>query len=192
MQKLFPLKNLILSAMSAAAMLAPCQPALAKSPLHDLKVTSIEGKPVALSEYAGKVLLIVNTASGCGYTPQYKGLQELYGKYNDKGLVVLGFPSNDFGGQEPGSNQEIKKFCTTNYSVKFPLFNKAPVSGKDIQPVFAWLTNEADKNQTGAVRWNFEKFVVSRDGKLIKRFRSGVAPESPELIATLEAELNKK
>ena len=157
-----------------------------------IKLTTIDGKTSSLNDYKGKVLLIVNTASACGYTPQYKGLQELYEKYAEKGLVVLGFPSNDFGGQEPGSNQEIKKFCSTKYSVKFPMFSKAPVSGTDIQPLFTWLTKEADAAKAGPVRWNFEKFLVTRDGRLKKRFSSGTRPDSQDLVSALEAELASK
>lgn len=164
----------------------------ASSPLYTFKVATIDGQTSTLDAYSGKVLLIVNTASGCGYTPQYKGLQALQVKYAAKGLVVLGFPSNDFGGQEPGTNAEIKKFCSTNYNITFPIFSKAPVSGKDIQPVFKWLTQDADSKLAGPVQWNFEKFIVGRDGQLKKRFKSSVAPDGADLVSVIESELSKK
>ena len=160
--------------------------------IYDFKVKSIRGESVDLSHYRGKVLLIVNTASECGYTPQYKGLQELYVKYHDQGLEVLGFPSNDFGGQEPGSNSEIKRFCEINYGVKFPLFEKGAVSGKNAQPLFAWLTHTEAQGGTGEIQWNFEKFLVGSNGAPIKRFRSGVGPDSQELQSAIEESLKKK
>ena len=160
--------------------------------IYDFKVKSIRGESVDLSHYRGKVLLIVNTASECGYTPQYKGLQELYVKYRDQGLEVLGFPSNDFGGQEPGSNSEIKRFCEINYGVKFPLFEKGAVSGKNAQPLFGWLTHTEAQGGTGEIQWNFEKFLVGPNGAPIKRFRSGIGPDSQELQSAIEESLKKK
>ncbi len=157
--------------------------------IYDLTVKDIDGKEVALSTYKGKTLLIVNSASKCGYTKQYKGLEELYSKYKDKGLVVLGFPSNDFGGQEPGSNEDIKKFCQTNFNVKFPLFAKGPVKGPEKQPLFEILTNSAP--QTGEIKWNFEKFLVSKDGRVIGRYESKVTPDDPGLMRAIEADLAK-
>ena len=155
--------------------------------IYDIPVKSIDGKETNLSTYKGKPLLIVNTASECGYTPQYKGLQAIYDQYKSKGFVVLGFPSNDFGAQEPGSNTEIKNFCERKYNVSFPLFDKNPVSGNQIQPLYSWLTTNAPT--TGAVGWNFEKFLISKDGKVIGRFKSGVKPESDELKKAIEAAL---
>ena len=152
---------------------------------------TIEGQSVSFDRYKGKVVLVVNTASGCGYTPQYKNLQAVSTKYASKGFVVLGFPSNDFGGQEPGTNKEIKKFCELNYKVDFQLFSKLPVRGEKIQPVFRWLIENSPKDFSGAVEWNFEKFLISKDGKLVKRYRSGVSPESSEVVSAIEAELKR-
>lgn len=158
--------------------------------LYNHKAKSIEGKEISLSDFKGKALLIVNTASKCGYTPQYEGLAKLYGKYKDKGLVVLGFPSNDFGGQEPGTNADIKKFCKTRFNVDFPMFEKGPVTGAQIQPIYKYLTKNAP-NQ-GEVRWNFEKFLISPDGRIVARFGSNVTPEDAELIGVIEKNLPKK
>lgn len=157
----------------------------------ELEATSIDNKNMSLSSYKGKVVLIANTASGCGYTPQYKNLQAISSKYSSKGLVVLGFPSNDFGGQEPGSNKEIKKFCELNYKVNFQIFTKLPVSGSNIQPVFKWLIENSPKDISGPVEWNFEKFLISKEGKLVKRYRSGTSPESSEVISAIENELKR-
>lgn len=152
-----------------------------------LSVLTIDGSKTSLESYKGKVVLIVNTASKCGYTSQYAGLQEIYEKYKAKGFVVLGFPSNDFGGQEPGSNEEIKKFCDLNYKVTFPLFAKAPVSGPETQPLFAFLT--ANAPEKGPVKWNFEKFLLNREGKVVGRFRSAVKPTDAELTTAIEKAL---
>lgn len=161
----------------------------ATSTVHSHNVKSIDGKDVNMSQYKGKALLIVNTASQCGYTKQYDGLEALHSKYKGKGLVVMGFPSNDFGGQEPGSNEEIKKFCQTRFSVDFPLFAKGPVKGSEKQPLFDTLTKTAP--QTGEIKWNFEKFLVSPDGKVVGRFDSKVTPEDPKLTQAIEAHLPK-
>ncbi len=157
---------------------------------YDLSVKSVDGEPVKLSAYQGKVALVINTASRCGYTSQYNGLQAMYDKYKDKGLVVLGFPSNDFGGQEPGTNKEIKAFCETNFKVKFPLFEKAPVTGKEIQPAFQYLTENSQSK--GPVEWNFEKFIVNRNGKVIGRFKSKTSPSAKEVTALIEESLKEK
>lgn len=156
-----------------------------------LEAASLEGQKISFDRFKGKVILVANTASGCGYTPQYKNLQALTTKYGSKGLVVLGFPSNDFGGQEPGTNQEIKKFCDFNYKINFQLFTKLPVSGQNIQPTFQWLTENSPKDVSGPVEWNFEKFLISKNGKIVQRYRSKVSPESPEVISALEGELKK-
>ncbi|MCB0334574.1 MAG: glutathione peroxidase, partial [Bdellovibrionales bacterium] len=137
---------------------------------HELSVQDIDGNSVALSAYEGKVKLVVNTASQCGYTPQFAGLQSLYEKYEAKGLVVLGFPSNDFGGQDPGSDEEIKNYCAAKYDVSFPMFSKSHVTGAEKNELYALLTSEAPEK--GEVGWNFEKFLVSRDGQVLSRFRS--------------------
>lgn len=163
----------------------------APNTVHEFSLQNIEGEEVSLSDYSGKVLLIVNTASKCGYTPQYEGLQELYETYNEDGLVVLGFPANNFGGQEPGSDEEILQFCTTNFDVSFPMFSKVSVKGKDQHPLFSYLTSVENPDFTGAINWNFEKFLVDKDGKLVHRYRSKTKPMSEELTSAIEKELTK-
>ena len=158
--------------------------------ITDIVVKNMNDKEVKLSDYNGKVLLIVNVASECGYTKQYKGLQEIYSKYNEKGLEILAFPCNDFGGQEPGTNDEIKEFCSVNYGVNFTLFDKIKVLGDDREPLYARLINNPN-TENGDVKWNFEKFLISKDGKIVKRFRSKIEPESEELISALETEIAK-
>ena len=160
--------------------------------VHEFTVADINGKSQDLKSYKGKVLLIVNTASQCGYTPQYKGLQQVYATYKNKGFEVLGFPSNDFGGQEPGSNKQIKNFCEFNYKVSFPMFAKVTVLGPGQTPLFRYLTADAGKEIAGPIDWNFEKFLIDPQGKLIARFKSSVAPESPELISKIESLLTAK
>lgn len=157
--------------------------------LYDFKLETLDGKPVDMSKYKGKVLLVVNTASKCGYTPQYAGLQALSEKYKAQGLEVLGFPANNFGGQEPGSAAEISNFCQKNYGVTFDLFAKSSVKGDDQSPFFHYLTSEANPDKTGAIDWNFEKFLISRDGQLVDRFKSGVTPQSAELTGAIEKQL---
>jgi glutathione peroxidase len=157
--------------------------------ISDIKVKTIAGAEKQLGEYAGKVLLIVNVASYCGYTPQYKGLEELSQRYGNAGLCILGFPCNDFGAQEPGSNSEIVNFCTTKYGVSFELFDKVQAKGSQQHPLYAKLTSAVTPR--GEVAWNFEKFLVSKQGEVVARFRSSVGPDSPELIAAIEAELAK-
>jgi len=156
------------------------------------QATSMDGKAAPLSVYAGKVALVVNTASRCGFTGQYEGLQALQAKYRGRGLVVLGFPSNDFLWQEPGSNQEIKLFCEKNYKVDFPLFNKDHVKGDSKQSVYKFLTEGPQKDFNGEVSWNFEKFLIGRDGKIVARFKSKVSPEDPDLVSKLESALAVK
>ncbi len=153
-------------------------------------VKSIEGQSVELSKYEGKVVLIVNVASKCGLTKQYTKLQEIFDKYKDKGLVVLGFPCNQFGGQEPGSNEEIKKFCTSNYKVTFDMFDKVDVNGTDAAPLYKQLTAlDVKPKGAGSVKWNFEKFVLNRKGEVIGRFDPKVTPDNAELIAMIEKAL---
>jgi glutathione peroxidase len=157
------------------------------SSIYDFTLNSIDGKPAPLAAYRGKVLMLVNVASYCGYTPQYQGLEKLYDKYKDRGLVVLGFPANNFGQQEPGTNAEIKDFCERTYHVKFPMYAKVSVDGPDKTPLYQYLTSAMG----GDIQWNFTKFLVSRDGKLLKRFEPAVTPESPEVIAAIDAALGK-
>ncbi|MBE9586507.1 glutathione peroxidase [Mucilaginibacter sp. JRF] len=152
--------------------------------VYDFKLKSIEGKGFSLSKYKGKKVLIVNTASQCGFTPQYAELQKLADKYKDK-LVVVGFPANNFGGQEPGANLEIKSFCQKNYGVTFPLSEKVSVKGDDISPLFAYLTTAENPDFTGEIKWNFEKFLIDENGKLIHRYRSKTTPLSPEITDAL-------
>lgn len=150
----------------------------------------MEGKNVKLSDYEGKVLLIVNVASKCGYTPQYTGLEAIYEKYKGQGFEILAFPCNDFGGQEPGTNEEIKTFCSVNYKVSFPLFDKIKVLGADKSPLYKLLTNSPSVEQ-GDIKWNFEKFLIDKKGNIVNRFRSKVKPESEELTKAIETELKK-
>ena len=172
--------------------LAAVASAAEKSPL-DFKMDSIDGKPVDLSQYKGNVVLIVNVASKCGYTPQYKTLEAVYSKYKGKGFDILGFPANEFGGQEPGSNADIKEFCTSNFSVDFPMFAKSVVKGEGINPLYKFLTSkETNPGFEGDIKWNFEKFLIGRDGKVVKRWKSGVKPDSEEVTKAIEAELAKK
>jgi glutathione peroxidase len=154
------------------------------------KTKSLDGKEVDLAKYKGKVLLIVNTASKCGMTPQYKDLQALHEKYGKEGLAVLGFPCNQFLNQEPGTPQQIADFCTSKYHVAFDLFEKIDVNGKNQAPLYHWLTSEeATPSDPGAVKWNFEKFLVGRDGKVIARFRTMVNPRDPKVTSAIEQAL---
>jgi glutathione peroxidase len=153
-------------------------------------LNSIDGQPAPLSQYQGKVVLIVNVASRCGYTPQYAGLEKIYEKYKDQGLVILGFPANNFGAQEPGTNEEIKTFCSTKYNVTFPMYSKISVKGADIHPLYQFLTDKQANPETGGdIRWNFTKFLVGKDGKVIARFEPGAAPESADVTAAIEQAL---
>lgn len=158
--------------------------------INGVIVKDINGNEINLSDYNGKVLLIVNVASECGYTKQYKGLQEIYSKYNEKGLEILAFPCNDFGGQEPGTNEEIKEFCSVNFGVNFTLFDKIKVLGEDKEPLYEILINNPN-TENGDIKWNFEKFLIAKDGTIVNRFRSKIEPESEKLVSALEAELLK-
>ncbi|MCY7312234.1 MAG: glutathione peroxidase [Pseudoxanthomonas sp.] len=156
--------------------------------VYDFQAADIDGEPVDLSEYRGKALLIVNVASKCGFTPQYTGLEQLWKDYRDKGLVVLGFPCDQFGSQEPGSEEEIKNFCSLTYEVDFPLFAKIDVNGDQAHPLWKWLKQEkSGLLGIGAIKWNFSKFLVGRDGKVLKRFAPTDTPES--LVADIESAL---
>lgn len=158
--------------------------------IYNFTVTDIDGKPVKLDRYKGKVLLIVNVASKCGFTPQYEGLQEVYLEYKDKGLVVLGFPSNNFGNQEPGSNEQIKQFCSVNYGVSFPMFSKISVKGEDIHPLYQYLTSaETDPKFAGEISWNFNKFLIDPSGKIVARFESRDKPESEKVVKAIRTAL---
>lgn len=161
-----------------------------KQNISDIVVKDMNNKDVKLSDYKGKVLLIVNVASKCGYTRQYKGLQEIYDRYNKQGFEILAFPCNQFGGQEPGTNEQIAEFCSTNFGVTFKLFDKIDVNGKNRSPLYERLTNNSAVEK-GDIKWNFEKFLISKNGDIIARYASGVEPTSKELIATVEGELKK-
>ncbi|HST71762.1 glutathione peroxidase [Kocuria rosea] len=155
--------------------------------LHDFTATTLDGREQALAEYAGQVVLVVNTASKCGFTPQYAGLEELWRTYRDQGLVVLGFPSNQFGAQEPGTEEEIGAFCSRNYGVSFPLFAKVDVNGAAAHPLWTWLREEKGGVLGDAVKWNFTKFLVGRDGQVIRRYAPTTTPAqlAPEVEAAL-------
>lgn len=162
-------------------------------PVLKHKMKSLDGKEVDLSKYQDKVLLIVNTASKCGATPQYKDLQALHEKYKDQGLVVLGFPCNQFGAQEPGTAVQISEFCTKNYGVTFDMFSKVDVNGENATDLYKYLTSKkANPKTAGPVKWNFEKFLINRDGEIAARFRTRVNPQSEEVTKAVEAELKKK
>ena len=159
----------------------------------NFKMKSLAGEPVDLSKFRGKVVLIVNVASKCGYTPQYKGLEALHEKFAKDGLVILGFPANNFGKQEPGNDGEIAEFCRKNYGVKFDMFSKVSVKGDDQCPLYQFLTSkELNPKFAGPIKWNFEKFLISPKGEVVARFDSKVKPESTEVIRAIEAEILKK
>ena len=177
------LKALFLSA--AFLVLAPLKN------IYDFKVPGLDGKTINFKSYKGKKIMIVNTASKCGNTPQYSDLEKLYEKYKDK-LVVVGFPANNFGAQEPGTNEEIKTFCTRKYNVTFPMYSKISVKGTDQAPLYGYLTKETGAGISGDIKWNFNKFLVGRDGKIIKRFESAAKPDSKEMTDAIEVALAAK
>jgi glutathione peroxidase len=163
------------------------------STMYDFTLNDIDGKPLPLSVFRGKVLLVVNVASRCGFTRQYEGLEALYGKYKDRGFVVLGFPSNDFLGQEPGTNEQIREFCSLNFGVTFPMFEKISVKGRRMHPLYRYLTSrETGGAHAGGITWNFNKFLIGRDGGTRARFGSRVEPGSGEVIAAVEAALGPR
>ncbi|MGA7317798.1 MAG: glutathione peroxidase [Silvibacterium sp.] len=160
--------------------------------IYDFTMKSIDGKPVSLSEYHGKVLLLVNVASKCGFTPQYAGLEALYEKYKNQGLVIVGVPANNFAGQEPGTNEEIKKFCSNKYNVTFPMMAKVSVLGPDKTSLYVFLTDKStDPQLAGDIKWNFTKFLFDRNGKPVARFEPDVTPDSPQVTSAVEAALKQ-
>ena len=164
--------------------------AFGASSVYDFTLNSIDGAATPLSSFKGKVVLLVNVASKCGYTPQYAGLEKLYEAYKDKGFVIVGVPANNFGAQEPGSNEEIKTFCSRNYNVTFPMMGKVSVKGTDTTPLYQYLTgNSANSKTAGEIKWNFTKFLVDKKGNVINRFESAVTPDAAELVKALEAAL---
>ncbi len=193
--KLFALTLCVFSAALLAGVFVSAEdkkPAEKTPPLLKHEMKSLTGKKVDLAKYNGKVLLIVNVASACGATPQYKPLEALHEKYNEKGLAVLGFPCNQFGDQEPGSDEDVADFCKKNYGVKFDMFSKIDVKGDKAADLFKELTSKENfAKDAGPVKWNFEKFLISKEGKVVGRFRTGVQPDSDEVVKAIEAELAK-
>ena len=173
------IKTLIASLIAMTAITASAQS------IYDIKLKDIDGKDTTLAAYKGKPVLIINVASKCGYTRQYAGLEATYQKYKTQGFAVLGFPCNQFGGQEPGTNEEIKQFCSSKYSITFPLFDKVEVNGANRHPLYVALAGK-DSPFPGDIKWNFNKFLVGKDGKIVKRFESKVAPDSEELTKAIE------
>ena len=164
--------------------------AFGASSVYDFTLSSIDGAAAPLSAFKGRVVLLVNVASKCGYTPQYAGLEKLYETYKDKGFVIVGVPANNFGAQEPGSNEEIKTFCSRNYNVTFPMMSKVSVKGADTTPLYRYLTDKSANPKTGGdIKWNFTKFLVDKKGNVINRFESAVTPESTDLVKAVEAAL---
>ena len=175
------------------ALLLMSSAAFAATSVHEFTMDAINGTPTPLASFKGKVMLVVNVASQCGYTYQYEGLQALYLKYKDQGLVIVGFPANNFGEQEPGSNAEIGAFCKSKFGVTFPMFSKISVKGSDKAPLYQFLTDaKANPKTGGEIPWNFTKYLVDRDGKVLARFDAPVEPESKELTSAIEAALKNK
>ena len=169
-----------------------CASLFAASSVLEFTLSSIDGQPAPLSAYKGKVVMVVNVASKCGFTPQYKALEAVYEKYKDQGFVILGFPANNFMGQEPGSNEEIKTFCSRNYNVTFPMYSKLSVKGDDKAPLYQFLTDKAtNPNFGGEIRWNFTKFLVDRKGNVIARFEPPVTPDSDKVTEAIEQALKQ-
>ena len=180
----------ILMIAFAAASLFHSSSSSDSASISEITVKDINLKEVKLSDYNGKVLLIVNVASKCGFTSQYEGLQKIYEMYKDQGFEVLGFPCNDFGGQEPGTNEEIKNFCSLNYNVTFPMFDKVHVKGEEKAPLFDLLTNNSVTGDS-TIKWNFEKFIIDKEGNIVDRFRSITKPDSKKITKLIEQELSK-
>lgn len=190
------MKTLILTALLSGVLMVSgcCCPSKDKekpvNDLYDIEVQTIAGETIKLDRYRGRPLLIVNTASKCGFTGQYEGLQKLYETYQEKGFLILGFPSNDFLRQEPGSNEDIASFCTINYGVSFPMFSKIAVKGKDAHPLYRYLTDKTSNPEFGGkISWNFNKFLISREGRVINRFGSRTKPMDKDVINAIEKAL---
>ena len=179
-----PMMKLMLLGLALGAM------AFGASSVYDFTLNSIDGAATPLSSFKGKVVLLVNVASKFGFTPQYAGLEKLYETYKDKGFVIVGIPANNFGKQEPGSNEEIKTFCSRNYNVTFPMMSKVSVKGEDTTPLYQYLTDKSANPTTGGeIKWNFTKFLVDKKGNVINRFEPAVTPEAAELVKAVEAAL---
>ncbi len=183
MRKLFSMLLLSLAATLAAAQ---------AHNIYDFTLKSIDGQPVTLKSYSGKVVMLVNVASKCGFTPQYAGLESLYEKYKDRGFVIVGVPANNFAQQEPGTNEEIKTFCSRKYNVTFPMMAKVSVLGDDETPLYRFLTDKSSNPQVGGdIKWNFTKFLFDRNGRPVARFEPATTPDSPEVQAAIESALSK-
>jgi glutathione peroxidase len=180
-----------MSLLLGVALLALASPSADKAKtIYDFSMPDIDGHKARLKKYKGKVLLVVNVASKCGYTPQYTGLEAIYEKYKDKGFIILGFPANNFHEQEPGTNADIKAFCTGKYNVSFPMFSKISVKGDDESPLYKWLIASSDRPKDD-IEWNFCKFLIAKDGTVVKRFVSKDTPDGPDVTTAIEAELAK-
>src|ERR1700753_1220744 len=183
------MRKLVLGLLFSVAAVCMAIPA---NGVYSFTLKSIDGQPVSLRSYHGKVLLLVNVASKCGYTPQYAGLEAVYEKYKDRGLVIVGVPANNFAQQEPGTDEEIKKFCSNKYNVSFPMMSKVSVLGDDKAPLYQFLTDKSSNPQVGGdIKWNFTKFLFDRNGKPIERFEPAVTPDSPQVTSAVEAALGK-
>src|SRR5271170_3872559 len=184
---LFTIRGYLLS----GALLMMAGSLLAASGIYTFTLNSIDGQPAPLANYKGKVVLVVNVASQCGYTPQYSALEATYEMYKDQGFVSPGFPANDFAAQEPGTNEEIKTFCTRKYTVTFPMYSKISVKGADQAPLYAYLTKDAGPSVAGEIKWNFTKFLIDRNGKVVPRFEPAVTPDSKEVVGAIEKQLKQ-
>src|SRR6202165_1429299 len=182
-------RRLSLVLLSFAILLTMATSLFAGSGVYSFTLNSIDGKPAPLADHKGKVVLLVNVASQCGYTPQYSALEAIYKKYKDQGFVILGFPANNFGAQEPGTNEEIKTFCSRKYSVTFPMYSKISVKGDDQTLLYSYLTRQTGASIAGEIQWNFNKFLVDRDGKVVQRFEPAITPDSKEVTAAIEKHL---
>lgn len=183
-------RNLRTSLLGVAALLMSAS-LFAAGSIYDFTLNSIDGKPMPLANFKGKVILVVNVASRCGFTPQYSALESIYEKYKDQGFVVLGFPANNFGSQEPGTNAEIKKFCSAKYNVTFPMYAKISVKGQDQTPLYKYLTESANPAYAGEIKWNFTKFLIDRDGRVVQRFEPDSTPDSPPVTLAIEQTLKQ-
>ena len=180
---------LIVQTCNKGCPMVEAEPLTEKS-IYDFVLKDINGNDVKMDQYRGKALMLVNVASQCGFTPQYEGLQKIYSKYKEQGFLVLGFPANNFGAQEPGSNEEIKNFCSTRFNVTFPMFSKISVKGSDEHPFYRFLTEkETNPDYAGEIKWNFSKFLADKTGKVVARFDSGVGPEDGSVIESIEKAL---
>jgi len=183
------LHKTVVKSVLLGAILTMTTSLIAGTGLYSFTLNSIDGKPAPLADYKGKVVMIVNVASKCGFTPQYSALEAIYEKYKDQGFVILGFPANNFGAQEPGTNAEIKTFCSRKYNVSFPMFAKISVKGSDQAPLYTYLTQQSGTGIAGDIKWNFTKFLVDRNGNIVQRFEPEVTPDSKDVTEAIEKQL---